>query len=569
MMTFRLKTILGIALIEAVLLTLLVLSGLWYITNSAQSEFMQRVQSTVNAFAVTTKDAVLSTDIASLESFVSEVLTYPGVRYARIRDAQGRTLAAAGDPALLQRPFELDESFERVDDGTLDTFAQIKEVGVLFGAVEIGVSVNEMQGLISRAKQYGVGIGLFEMVLVALFSYILGGYLTRQLAGLTAASNQISQGNLGYQLDVKGSDELAQTALAFNAMSKQVAEAYGQVSKREAFWQQVINSTHDAIIVIDKQGIVLSYNSGAELMLGYEADEVVNKNISMLVPEPHRQSHDSYLQHYLETGEKGVIGKSRDFIINRKDGSELPINLRVTEMNTGSDPVFIGVIHDLSDRVEYELQLKRSLSEKETLLKEIHHRVKNNLMVVSSILEMQEDDDEHSKINRILKVSQDRIRSMSLIHEKLYQSETLNRIDFASYLDELVDRLVSAYRVETADIKVIKEIAPVYLNVETATPLGLIVNELISNSLKYASDEAGNVEIQVLCEHSKDGILTLCVSDNGPGLPEGFNFEQTETLGVQLVSLLSGQLDAKIQLDQNNGTRICLSLHELNYQNRM
>ena len=148
-MSFRLKTILGVALIEAALLTLLVLSGLWYITNSAQHEFMQRVQSTVNAFAVTTKNAVLSTDIASLESFVTEVLTYPGVRYARIRDAQGQTLAAAGDSALLQRPFELDEAFEQVDDGTLDTIAQIKEVGVLFGEVEIGVSVNEMQRLTS------------------------------------------------------------------------------------------------------------------------------------------------------------------------------------------------------------------------------------------------------------------------------------------------------------------------------------------------------------------------------------------------------------------------------------
>ena len=197
-MSFRLKTILGIALIEASLLTVLVLSGLWYISNSAQHEFQQRVQSTVEAFAVTTKDAVLSTDIASLESFVKEVLTYPGVRYARIRDAQNRILASAGDPRLLEQHFKLDESFEHVDDGVLDTQAPIEEAGVLFGEVQIGITVDELQQLIHKARQYGISIGVFEMLLVALFSFILGGYLTRQLADLTTASKQIAAGNLGY-----------------------------------------------------------------------------------------------------------------------------------------------------------------------------------------------------------------------------------------------------------------------------------------------------------------------------------------------------------------------------------
>jgi methyl-accepting chemotaxis protein len=246
-MSFRLKTILGIAVIEATLLTVLILSGLWYITNSTQREFLQRVQSTADAFALTTKDAVLSTDIASLESFVTEVLTYPGVRYARIRDGQGRVLASAGDSLLLERPFKLDQAFEQVDDGILDTRAQIREAGIVFGEVEIGLTVDELQKLIQNAKQYGISIGVVEMLLVALFSFILGGYLTRQLAGLTAASHQIAAGNLGYQLEVKGNDELAETAQAFNTMSSEVAAAYAQVQQRETFWHQILNSTLDAI----------------------------------------------------------------------------------------------------------------------------------------------------------------------------------------------------------------------------------------------------------------------------------------------------------------------------------
>lgn len=568
-MSFRLKTILGIAVIEATLLTVLILSGLWYITNSTQREFLQRVQSTADAFALTTKDAVLSTDIASLESFVTEVLTYPGVRYARIRDGQGRVLASAGDSLLLERPFKLDQAFEQVDDGILDTHAQIREAGIVFGEIEIGLTVDELQKLIQNAKQYGISIGVVEMLLVALFSFILGGYLTRQLAGLTAASHQIAAGNLGYQLEVKGNDELAETAQAFNTMSSEVAAAYAQVQQRETFWHQILNSTLDAIIVIDKQGIVLSFNAGAELMLGYCAKEVVNRNVSMLVPEPYRQSHDGYLQHYLETGEAGIIGKSRDFNIFRKDGEILPINLRVTEMETIGDPMFIGVIHDISERKEYEQQLTRSIEEKKTLLKEIHHRVKNNLMVVSSILEMQEDRNEDSDLNRILKVSQDRIQSMALIHEKLYRSPTLAEVDFGSYLDEIVDRLVATYRVDTSKIAVIKNISPIHLNVETATPLGLIVNELIANCLKHAFVEGATGEVRIFCDQSEDGLVTLCVSDDGRGLPVDFDLERVGSLGMQLVSLLSRQLDANLIIENKNGARFCLEFNEMKYQTRM
>jgi len=568
-MSFRLKTILGIALIEASLLTVLVLSGLWYISNSAQHEFQQRVQSTVEAFAVTTKDAVLSTDIASLESFVKEVLTYPGVRYARIRDAQNRILASAGDPRLLEQHFKLDESFEHVDDGVLDTQAPIEEAGVLFGEVQIGITVDELQQLIHKARQYGISIGVFEMLLVALFSFILGGYLTRQLADLTTASKQIAAGNLGYQLEIRGNDELAQTAQAFNTMSTEVASAYSQVQQQEKYWRQVIGSTLDAIVVIDKQGIVLSFNTGAELMLGYHANEVVNHNVSMLVPSPHQQAHDGYLRNYLETGEAGIIGKSRDFEINRKDGTRLPINLRVTEIDTGGDPMFIGVIHDISERKKHEETLTRSLEEKKTLLKEIHHRVKNNLMVVSSILEMQEDSNEDSELNRILRVSQDRIDSMALIHEKLYQSTTLAEVDFSSYLDELVDRLLMTYRVDASNVRVIKDLKTVNLNVETATPLGLIVNELIANCLKHAFTGNTTGEIRVLCEQDQDGLLTLCVSDNGCGLPEDVSPERANSLGMKLVSLLAKQLDADLRIRKDDGTHICLTLNELKYRNRL
>lgn len=238
-------------------------------------------------------------------------------------------------------------------------------------------------------------------------------------------------------------------------------------------------------------------------------------------------------------------------------------------METIGDPMFIGVIHDISERKEYEQQLTRSIEEKKTLLKEIHHRVKNNLMVVSSILEMQEDRNEDSDLNRILKVSQDRIQSMALIHEKLYRSPTLAEVDFGSYLDEIVDRLVATYRVDTSKIAVIKNISPIHLNVETATPLGLIVNELIANCLKHAFVEGATGEVRIFCDQSEDGLVTLCVSDDGRGLPVDFDLERVGSLGMQLVSLLSRQLDANLIIENKNGARFCLEFNEMKYQTRM
>jgi PAS domain S-box-containing protein len=568
-MSFRLKTILGIALIEATLLTILILSGLWYITNSAQREFLQRVHSTVDAFAVTAKDGVLSTDIASLESFVQEVLDYPGVRYARILDTEQRILAMAGDPALLARPFRRDDHYEQVDDGILDTSSNIEESGELFGRVEIGFSIDSLKQVTRNAQRYGIGIGVLEMILVALFSFILGGYLTRQLKGLTAASNEIAAGNLGYQLTIQGSDELAQTAKAFNTMSAQVASAYQKLKQQETFWRQIINSTLDAIIVIDHRGIIQSFNRGAELMLGYSADEMINQNISMLMLADHKLAHDGYIQHYLETGETGVIGKSREFTVRLKNGETLPIRLQVTEMDTEDDRMFIGVIHDVSEQKLYERQLKRSLEEKKTLLKEIHHRVKNNLLVVSSILEMQEEGTQNPKVLNILKESQDRVNSMALIHEKLYRSDTLADVDFTGYLDEIVDRLTIAYVTQPGQISVEKNLQAVKLNVETATPLGLVVNELVSNCFKHAFPNGRKGKVQIDCQQSEQGEISLCVSDDGKGLPADYSLAESESLGMQLVNLLAQQLDAQLSVEREPGTKICLSLHELNYQQRL
>lgn len=221
MLSFRLKTILGIACIEAVALVVLIVTSLNYLQTSNEDELRNRAYTTARVFASTTKDAVLSTDLSSLSSFTDGVLGNPGIVYSRIVGLNA-VLAEGGDPAALKRPFREDRNVAEVDDGVFDAFAEINIDGTNYGRVELGISTENLMRLVTEARSNNILIALVEMFLVGLFSFGLGTYLTRGLASLQTGSQRIASGWLGYQIPVKGRDELAETAKAFNAMSKQL-----------------------------------------------------------------------------------------------------------------------------------------------------------------------------------------------------------------------------------------------------------------------------------------------------------------------------------------------------------
>ncbi|MDG4594385.1 MAG: SpoIIE family protein phosphatase [Candidatus Contendobacter sp.] len=359
-MSFRLKTILGVAAIEAVLLALLVWSGLLFIERSAEQEFTQRVQATVQAFAITAKGAVIASDLASLQSFVRETLTYPGVIYARVRDVENRVLASAGDREVLERPFVADADFGAIADGVFDTAGTIAEAGVPFGRVELGLSARTLREIKMQAWRYGIGLALLEMGLVALFSLALGMYLTRQLKNLTEGARRVAAGELGYQVPVRGQDELAETAHAFNVMSARVRQSHTVLAGQEERLRRVLNSTHDAIIVTDDAGIIESFNAGAEAMFGYRADDIIGRNVSMLAAPPHREQHDDYMRRYRETGRAHILGVERQFEARRQDGGVFPMALRVNEINEAGRRRFLGVIHDITEHKRAENALRET-----------------------------------------------------------------------------------------------------------------------------------------------------------------------------------------------------------------
>ncbi len=209
---------------------------------------------------------------------------------------------------------------------------------------------------------------------------------------------------------------------------------------------------------------------------------------------------------------------------------------------------------ELVERLKAEGKIKASLEEKEVLLKEIHHRVKNNLQVICSLLYLQSKKAKDQEALNMFKESENRIKSMALIHEELYQSEDIVHIDFADYIQRLTNNLSNSYGMGMGMVNMSLKIDDVSLSIDKAIPCGLIINELVSNSLKYGFPNKSKGQIQICLVSENENHISLIIQDNGVGLPDGFDFYNTETLGLQLVHTLTRQLKGEIEWHSNSGT---------------
>jgi two-component sensor histidine kinase len=213
--------------------------------------------------------------------------------------------------------------------------------------------------------------------------------------------------------------------------------------------------------------------------------------------------------------------------------------------------------HDITDQKAAEENIRQSLKEKEVLLKEVHHRVKNNLQVISSILNLQSSYVKDKKSLDLLLESQNRIKSMAFVHESLYQTKDFSNINFSSYVENICSNLVHSYSNPEYPPQLKMDLDSIQLNLDTAIPCGLIINELISNALKYAfkGKESGALQVELKSLGEK---LRIVISDNGKGLPENIDFRNTESLGLQLVVTLVEQINGKIVLETKKGTKFTI-----------
>ncbi len=257
-----------------------------------------------------------------------------------------------------------------------------------------------------------------------------------------------------------------------------------------------------------------------------------------------------------------------EIVIERPDGQRLTVLAYANPIHDESGTLLgaVNILVDISDRKrsemalrESEARLKVALHEKEVLLKEIHHRVKNNLQIISSLLNLQSEALADPQLRGIFADSHQRIQAMALIHESLYQSGDLARLDAADYLQRLSTRLCQAYGTPAARLTLTLKLEAIRLEVSQAIPCGLILNELLSNIFKHAFPDGRVGAIDITLRQEPTGHCRLMVDDTGVGFPEGVDFRTTESLGLQLVCLLSAQLDGTITLERCGGTHWTLT----------
>lgn len=317
--------------------------------------------------------------------------------------------------------------------------------------------------------------------------------------------------------------------------------------------ESILATLADALLLVDLEGKITTVNYATTELLGYEEKDLVGQPIEIIFECKNAAGFQHSWLKQLRTA-----GSIRDVetTFTTKDARQIPISLSASVVRDTED-VQQGISYvgrDLTERKQAEERTKASLREKETLLKEIHHRVKNNLQVISSLLYLQAKGVQDKQVLETLKESRNRVYSMAIIHETLYRSKDLARVDFAEYTRKLAKHLQHSYDGDSQNINLNTNIAPISLNVDAAISCGLIINELVSNSLKYAFPAGQPGKICITLDRVDDDRLLLAVADNGIGLPSDMDFHQAKSLGLRLVNLLAQQLEGILTLDQSRGT---------------
>ena len=336
-------------------------------------------------------------------------------------------------------------------------------------------------------------------------------------------------------------------------------ETQAELRKNEVLFRNLFLKSPAALVMGDKDNRIQMVNESFEKMFGYSLSEVKGKNIdNLIVPANQRENAPKMIDErynqdeiHVESVRKTKSGALKDVII-----SGVPVYV------DGKPVAGIGMYIDITGRKTTERELKKSLQEKQVLLEEVHHRVKNNLAIVSGLLQMQTMHVDDERLTKYIQNSQLRIQSMAIVHEMLYQSNTLSQIEFKDYVNKLSDLISETFSPEDKDITISVKADALKLNVNQAIPCALIISELITNAFEYAFEgrDGGNVMITI----NKNGShVTLEVRDDGIGLPENFEEMRQASLGITLVENLCLQLETEVNIESGEvGTQFLVEFEQ-------
>ncbi|HRH65970.1 MAG TPA: histidine kinase dimerization/phosphoacceptor domain -containing protein [Bacteroidia bacterium] len=315
----------------------------------------------------------------------------------------------------------------------------------------------------------------------------------------------------------------------------------------------VASRTDNAVLIAAPNAVIEWVNDGFVRLTGMEKEKVIGKRLEEI--QVYSNVH-SEIEHSLAEKHSRIFESN----VTTHNLENIWISSTLTPIydDSGKLKKLVLVDTNITSSKHMQQQIEQSLKEKEVLLKEIHHRVKNNLQIIISLLNLQSGYIKDEQTLKAVKDGQNRVRSMALVHEKFYQAEELTEIDFGEYVEKLSQFLFQSYGDKTDRVQVVVESDHVALDMDTAMPCGLLVNEIVSNAYKYAFPGSMEGEIKIQLNRA-DGRVIMKISDNGIGLPEGFSIENSESLGMQLIQALTSQIDGELNVSRENGTAFTVS----------
>ncbi len=323
-----------------------------------------------------------------------------------------------------------------------------------------------------------------------------------------------------------------------------------------------VEAAPNGMVMTDANGKITMVNSQIETLFGYDRDELIGASIDMLVPDRFRDLHPNARGSYYRNPISRAMGKGRDLFALHREGREFPVEIGLNPLHTDMGMMILASVVDITERKEQEESIRSALKEKEVLLSEIHHRVKNNLQIIDSLIGMQSEKVTDKKALAAFQESQNRVRSIAMIHQILYESHDFSKVEIASVIRSLIDNLILSYGIEPEQISIDMDLAKVHLPIDKSIPLGLIINEIVTNTLKHAFPKDFHGQLNIRLRNEELGNISLTIEDTGVGIEGDFDVETSSSLGLQLVQALVDQLDGTLDVHYRDPTRFQIDFPE-------
>ncbi|MBP1910385.1 CHASE4 domain-containing protein [Methanolobus bombayensis] len=418
-------------------------------------------------------------------------------------------------------------------------------------------------GMLRNIHQQGINsINYFLFVLV-LTGIVFGASVTLLLERshifrLKELQNEVrdigNKSDFTKRVSDEGNDELASLSASINRMLESLERAQKLVTKRDATINAILQAMPDMMFQVKKDGTICNYKLSTDNCIYESPEKELNITLEDVLPAHIAEMELDIIEEALKTKKTHTMHYTMPV---KREMRDFEVRFVVI-----SDDEVLAVVKDIT-----ELKQAEEMRRKDLLLKEVHHRVKNNLQIISSMLRLQSRKFIDRETIEAFRKSQNRAKSMAIAHEKLYQSSDLENIGLFSYVEDLTKYLLNTYGCDPENIKIDIKIKNITQDIDTAIPLGLIINEIVSNSLKHAfKDHKGEIFVEIVPD--VNGQYMLTIRDNGIGFPEDLDFRNTDSLGMQLVVSLVEQIEGSIELIRSNGTEFRIKFKGLSYKRR-